>query len=490
MTGVPVPSRIRTALAATAVAALTGGLLVAVVPAASAVTPSGLKGDFNGDGYADVAVQAQDATVGGKVRAGAVVVLYGSPSGITAARRTVLTQDLSWIPGGAEANDGFGSTAAAGDFNGDGYADLAIGASGENLGTDAAEGLVTIVWGSASGLNAGTTVADPNAAHHDRYGQALAAADFDGDGKADLAIGSDHAQIDVFRGGFTKAGGNGGHYTVAPVIQSGGPTGPLVLTPGDVNGDGKADLVVDGYETTSTQGWNANYWVPGSASGLTMTGAQKLSPGIITAIGDTDGDGYGDIVIGEGWDASSGVPGATLGGKVTILFGSSSGPDDGSQEIDQDTPGIPGGSESGDQFGGDLSLGDINGDGQLDLAIGVWGESLGSAAHAGGVVVVYGTSAGLDPAHAQAFNQETPVVPGGSETNDMFGSDVHLADVNGDGKDDLTIGVGGEDFRRGAVTSIRSNGTRLDAATSVNVTAAAAGLASAGPAGFGISFAD
>ncbi|GAA2505657.1 FG-GAP repeat protein [Streptomyces thermolineatus] len=481
--------RMSRALACAAtVAAVTAGL---VGTAGTASANSGQEADFNGDGYRDVAVSAPRAEVGGKSGAGAVVVHYGSANGLTKANRTVISQNSTGVPGSAEVDDAFGAMTAAGDFNGDGYTDLAVGAPREDVSGDTDGGTAVIVWGSASGLSGGTTVADPRPANHDRFGKALAAADFNGDGRHDLAVGSTSPVIDIHRGGFTKSGGTGGAYTVkAPIMGSG--NGVINLTPGDINNDGIADLVVDGFETETEYGWNTNYYLPGSASGVTATGTAKLPAGVITDIGDINHDGYGDIVIGLDFDADSGVPGASTGGKVNIVWGSASGPSGNYSTITQNSPGIPGGSEAGDAFGGELHLGDINGDGHLDLAVGAPGETLGGKKYTGAVTVVYGAAGGLNaegaPA-AQFFDQETAGVPGSGETDDWFGSDVHLSDLNNDGKADLTIGVAGENGSNGALVALRSNGTKITTTGAVAVSASGAGLSTAGTPRFGINFA-
>lgn len=140
-----------------------------------------------------------------------------------------------------------------------------------------------------------------------------------------------------------------------------------------MNGDGATDLVVDGFETNTGDGWNTNYYIPGSASGLVVSSAQTLKPGVITDIGDVNGDGFGDIVTGQQWDEpTDGSPDpteSTDGGKVNITYGSASGPAT-TTAISQDTGNVPGGSERGDDFGGELSLGDINGDNYQDLVVG------------------------------------------------------------------------------------------------------------------------
>ncbi|WP_329119677.1 FG-GAP-like repeat-containing protein [Streptomyces sp. NBC_01465] len=449
---------IRTALATTAAAALTGGLLAVAAGTASAA--SGLEGDFNGDGYRDLAVTAVGATVNGQSGAGAVTILFGSRDGAGAHKIQTLSQNSAGVPGDPEKNDYFGSSVAAGDFNGDGYADLAVGSSGEDLGKDVDAGYVTVLWGSSGGLSGGTTVPDPSGSSHDKFGRILTAGDYNGDGKADLATASDSNKLDIFRGGFTKSGGTGGRYTVTtPVLAVPGPD-IFNLTVGDVNNDKRADLVVDGYEKTGEQ-WNSNYYLPGSASGLTATGAKKLPAGIISGIGDTNGDGFGDIVIGNDWDATSNVPGSSKGGAIEVLYGSATGPSGSKISLNQDSPGVPGGSETGDGFGYELSLGDINGDGLADLAVGAPGEDLAGVADSGMVSVLYGAPDGFTTTGAQAIEQNTPGVPGAGEKGDGFGGEVYLTDTTGDGKADLAVGTPWENANDGNVTVFHSDGTKI-----------------------------
>ncbi|MGW6398766.1 FG-GAP repeat protein [Streptomyces sp. NPDC055134] len=457
---------IRIALASAAAVALTGGLLsLSTGTALAADSVHHHEADFNGDHIGDVAFSAGWSTVGGKKGAGQIVALYGSASGLNAAARKTVSQNTTGVPGTAETNDGFGWVSAYGDFNDDGYDDLAASARWEDVDGDADGGTVMIVWGSASGLTGGTTIADPAVSSHDQWGKTLAAGDFDGDGKDDLAVGSTASTVYVYKGGIAKSGTAGGRYTLKPPIQSGDGTGPLTLTAGDVNGDGATDLVVDGFETETGTGWNTNYYIPGSASGLVGSSAQALKPGVITDIGDVNGDGFGDIVTGQQWDeptdGSVDPTNSTDGGKVNITYGSASGPAT-TTAISQDTGNVPGGSERGDDFGGELSLGDINGDNYQDLVVGAAGENLGGVTDTGSVTVLYGSASGINTqSGGQFFAQSTAGVPGSDETKDYFGNEVKLTDVTGDGKADLTIGAYGENSGNGALTYLPSNGTKI-----------------------------
>ncbi|MCF3133950.1 FG-GAP and VCBS repeat-containing protein [Streptomyces olivochromogenes] len=492
-------THLRLALATATAAALTGGLLTfAASPATAADSVKVAKADFNGDGIGDIATSAATAYVSGHKNAGQVVVLYGTKTGVSSAKRTTLSQNSAGVPGTAETGDQFGYDLAYADFNGDGYDDLAVGTPHEKTGSDTNAGAVTLLWGSPSGLTGkGVDVPDPAAGSHDYWGQELAAGDFDGDGKADLVVSASTSTLYLYKGGFAGNGTAGSRTTFKPPIQSGNdssPYGPMNLTAGDVNGDGRTDLVVDGYETHTSSHWNTNYWLPGTASGLRGATAKALKPGIITAIGDINGDGFGDIVTGAAWDdrTSDGrpVPNAAKGGKVSVTYGSASGPAATATGITQNTGKVPGDSEKGDGFGWDLDLGDINGDGYQDLVVSAPNEDLGGATNTGTVTVLYGSAHGVNTASgAQSFAQSTAGVPDKDEKNDLFGADVKLDDVTGDGKADLVVGSyenGGD----GAVTYLPSTGRKITTTGSRALSASSVGVSTTDIPQFGAVFAD
>ncbi|MEV6698328.1 FG-GAP repeat protein [Streptomyces sp. NPDC051453] len=487
---------IRIALASAAAVALTGGLLSLSTGSALAADSTHVaQADFNGDGIGDIAEAAGNATVSTRSGAGQIVVLYGTTGGINATTpRQTLSQNSTGVPGTAETNDGFGWTSAYGDFNHDGYDDLAVGAAKEDVDGDTDGGTVAVLWGSASGLKAGVTIKDPAVSSHDKWGKSLAAGDFDGDGKDDLAIGSTASTIYVYKGGITSTGTSGGRYTVKPPLQSGGSAGPIMLTAGDVNGDHRTDLVVDGFEQSAT-GWNMNYFVPGTATGLSVPAGRRLKPGVITEIGDVNGDGFGDIVSGIDWDADEGGrdhPDAHKGGQVCVTYGSVDGPVT-TDAINQDSGNIPGASETDDMFGSELSLGDIDGDGLLDLAIGAPGEDLNGIKDAGSVTVLYGTGggAGLSTTdRVQYFTQNTSYVPNQDETSDGFGGEVKLDDVSGDGKADLIASAPWENAGNGNLIYLRSNGTQITTDGAKAISPTNVGVDTAGYPDFGANAAN
>ena len=267
-------------------------------------TPSTVVGgDFNGDGYGDLAIGAPGEDIGTVADAGAVNVLYGSAAKLTAT------------------GDQFGWALAVGDFNGDGYDDLAIGSPYENVNSIADAGAVNVIYGSAAGLSA-TTVADqfwtqatPGTKHksglEDHYGFALAAADFNNDGYADLAIGvpgnSAGTQNVHGAGGVSILFGTAGGLTATvpddqwfDMLTVGVKGEPRAndnfgysLATGDFNRDGIIDLVT------------ANY-AGGDISVLLGQGGGSFRPPFALPVGswptsvavaDFDSDGWSDLVV-------------------------------------------------------------------------------------------------------------------------------------------------------------------------------------------------
>jgi hypothetical protein len=458
--------RIRT----TALAALlAAGLTPLTLSAPAAAAPSGLPGDFNGDGYRDLAVSAALATIGSAEHTGAVVVTYGSATGPKAANSKVISQSSAGVPGNSEDSDGFGEATATGDFNSDGYADLAVGTPHEGTTAGANTGSVTILWGSKSGLSGGTVLAAPTADKPKYFGQHLAAGDFDGDGRDDLAVGAgNHNGVSLYRGGTGKGSTLSGRTGFAPgvLVPS---AGILSLAAGDVDGDGTDDLVVGGTGVNGTAADRQLVYLSPGGSAKKYVG--DAAPGYATAVGDIDGDGYDDIVSGD-------YAGGAAGGSVTVTYGSATGPSTSrvAVTIGQDTAGVPGTGEAGDWFGWSVALGDINGDGRADLAVGARHEGIGSQSDAGSVTIIPGGTKGLSPGTSYSYQQDTAGVPGASERDDQFGTAVQLTDTNRDGKADLSVGAPGENAHDGALWFLKGTSTRLTTKGVVSFGAGAIGL--------------
>ncbi|MDW6061798.1 VCBS repeat-containing protein [Streptomyces sp. FXJ1.4098] len=172
---------------------------------AAATAGSGKAADVDGDGYDDLAVGAPDAATKGYAKAGYVALTYGTKNGIQVSRHKGLTQSSTGVPGTPEAGDRFGSALALGDMDGDGYADLVVGASGEAIGDVKGAGSVTVVFGSATGLSTKSIAFHaPTVTARQGFGGRLALGDYNHDGLKDLAV-VDGTKVDVVLGRRTCA---------------------------------------------------------------------------------------------------------------------------------------------------------------------------------------------------------------------------------------------------------------------------------------------
>jgi hypothetical protein len=414
------------------------------------------KGDFNGDGFADLAIGVPgEDTPATRPDAGAVIVIYGSATGLTAGGANIpasqfWSQNAPGVPGASETDDGFGSALAAGDFNGDGFSDLAIGVPGEDIAFQNS-GRVVIIYGSPQGLAAsgpnvvtaaqsfdlvdGIDVIDEGAA----LGSALAWGDFNGDGVGDLAIGAPGLERVTGFPAFLFTQHNAGGVWVL----FGQPNNGLTLV--------------------GNQLWTQEK----SADSLGTTGSSNPDDlfGAALAAGNFNGDFSGgqpisDLAIGVPGESQFGGDSISHAGRVVVLFGVSGIglARTGVQSWSQDSDGIVSQPVPNERFGLPLAAGDFNGDKKDDLAIGVPGQALTerillaggglnfttSISNAGAVHIIPGSTNGLTANGSQFWNQDL-VFGDGSETGDRFGLALAAGDFNADGKKDLAVGVPGED---------------------------------------------
>ncbi|MFE2427137.1 VCBS repeat-containing protein [Streptomyces sp. NPDC059373] len=416
----------------------TGSTAKAATSGAGTVRAS-VQEDFNGDGYADLVVGAPRGTVGGLTDAGYVTVMYGSAHGLSASHRTVISRATQGIPGDPQEGLGFGYAVSKGDLDEDGYADLVISSLGEDSSV--------IVWGGKGGLSGGTAI--PHYRSLSRTG------DFNGDSHTDLAL------FQTTHTGHDDPSGTDTVVWYGPVSRAGKPASTSTFgasstrldevqsaASGDVNGDGYADLALADYTGEGGTGTELYY---GSASGLRTTSDRDIPYADTATLGDVNHDGYDDFIAGDATNAY-----------VIVGYGSAAGLPTGSAwtRITRSTAGVPG-KRSDDGFGTSLSVGDVNGDGIDDVAVGAPGSQVDGKADAGDVVLLRGSKSGLTGRNAQSFSQNTSGVPGTAEANDQFGSQVQLLDINGNGRADLAAAALRENSWNGAVWVLRGTKTGL-----------------------------
>lgn len=440
--------------------------------------------DFDGDGYQDLATAAPEATISGQARAGYVVVTYGSATGLDTDSRVFVSQDTASVPGSAETDDRFGAKLVARDLDGDGLTDLAVHAAGETVASTNSYGTVTVLWGRAGGLTTEGAVAikAPAGSSGWQVGNDLTGGDFNGDDHTDLVMrhGDDWETRSVLTGPFTRSGTPAGEQQVVFSTDN----DILTLTSGDMTGDGIDDLATFyAYENHAEGG---KFW-RGTASGLSTTPSALRSAAAAT-VGDFDKDGKGDL-------ATRTVPNEITedipydAGTIKIYYGTATGPSSSRvTTITQDTSGVPGTSEKGDQFGARLDAGDVNGDGYADLAAGVPFEAVGTKTAAGSVTLLKGAASGLSGSGAQTFTQDSAGIAGVAESGDRFGGAVHLLDVTKNGKADLAVSAPQENGT-GAVWSLLGGSGGLTATGSVAFNPVDLGTSAPG-ARFGASFAN
>jgi hypothetical protein len=468
-------------------------------------------GDFDGDGYADLAVGApyEDLLSSGlnRTNAGAVNVVYGTAAGFDDAGAQFWSQNSLDVGDQVESNDRFGTALAAGDFNADGFADLAIGAPQEDYGSLTDMGQVHVLYGSAAGITGAGSfffATSPGAVPGDRYGNALAAGDFDGDGYDDLAMGASNADAGGLTnaglvlvyfgssGGVTSAGAQTWHQSSPGVLDTceGYDSFGSSLAAGDFDGDGFDDLAVGVINESVgvVSGAGAVSVLYGAAAGLTATGDQFWHQDVTGVLDTAEAyDGFGVALTaghfddGAYADLAIGVYGEDVGaigeaGAVNVLYGSSGvGLTDVSDDFwHQDVTGVLDQAESygsgyGDTFGNAVAAGDFDGDGWDDLAIGVRWEGIGAVAYAGAASVLYGSlRSGLTATSDDLWHQNAAGVPDAVESNDWFGWALAAGDFNGDGYADLAAGVLLEDVSgfeaAGAVNTIYGSAADLTSA--------------------------
>ncbi|MBM0257559.1 FG-GAP-like repeat-containing protein [Micromonospora sp. 4G55] len=372
-------------------------------------------GDFNGDRYDDLAIgDSDEVDAGNKSHAGGVWVVPGSSSGLVFSSAKHFNQSSAGVPGAAESQDRFGGALAAGDINGDGREDLAVGAWGEAIGTKTEAGSVTVLYGGSAGLTATGAqflqqdqAGVPGAAErNDRFGFSLAIGKVNNNRYNDLVIGA-----------------------------------PLENDGATWNGSGMVTLMWGSPTGVSSAGATA---VTGAGifGSIGQTGTIAWYLGETLAVGDVNGDGLGEVVAG----APSAQTPHIYGGLIAVFTGRTAGlAGSAVRVVTQRTAGVPGEPEENDHFGGSLAVGDVTGDGRADVLVGSPGEEVGPTDEGGVVTLLKGSASGITGSGAQAFDQNHPNIPGTVERGDKFGASVAVLNLNGTGPLDAVVASVGEE---------------------------------------------
>ncbi len=407
-------------------------------------------GDVNGDGYSDVLVTApwQAFTVYSE---GAAYVYHGGPDGLATAP--------AWETEADQAGALFGySVASAGDYNGDGYGDVIVGAVLFDDG-QTNEGKVFVYRGSETGLSTVPNWTAQSNQAEARMGYSVSSAgDVNGDGYSDILVGArgyanpntDEGAAYVWLGSATGLGETGTPTNAdwrAEANQDGAYFGISVGSAGDVNGDGYGDVIVGAtlYDDGEPDEGAAFIWC-GSSSGLGSTGspsnadwkatsnqASSRFGGAVGTAGDVNDDGYGDVLVG----AYAYDNGQSNEGKAFAWYGSSSGLGSAGTPTNADWSAES--DQAGAYFGYSLAwAGDVNGDGYSDAAVGAYYYDGTAGADAGLATVYHGRASGLSPTAQWSFE--------GTEADAWVGMAVRGAgDLNGDGYADLAVGAPHQD---------------------------------------------
>ncbi len=394
-------------------------------------------GDFDCDGIDDLAVGSGFAVAGGVSGAGQVAIGFGDTTSGLRSSGLRLSQGSTDVAGAPEVDDAFGGSLAAADFDGDGCSDLAVGVPGEDVGDFDNAGGVALLHGRSGGPNGSD----------DRF-------------LPPEGVSAPHGPASSHRKGFAVA---------AVRAFTGASSLPMLAigTPGHASGGAGFAGGVSVRRSATEPGALATpvaFLERNQFAG--ELGKAGDAMGHVLASGDFNNDGFGDLVASShhvGGCAVT-VPVASCvenNGQLLVHYGSDSVSGVRRERLHQDTPGIPGVNDFFDFLGESLAVGDFDGDGIDDLAVGIPGKTVQDINDAGTVLVLFGGGTGLLSQAPRSLALTARSLFGlqlGAE--DEFGAALAAGDFDRDGVDDLVIGIPGASvggiLRAGRVAMIPS----------------------------------
>jgi len=481
-------------------------------------------GDFNGDGIDDIAIGAEAAELNAEQQAtdrGLVYVLFGKTTATAGQFAADITLDTTYFDGtkgfilrGGFSLDHAGYSLAGGDFNADGFSDLLIGV----YGTAANRGRAYLVYGhdgaqtplinltSVGTTEAGFQLIGPNVTFPEQVGRSVAnLGDIDGDGIDDFAVGApmadlsgsqtnDQGRVYIVYGSTSASNQtldtsflNGTNGFILNGVSLVAETGTSVQSAGDINGDGRADFII------GAPGAARAYVVFGAARGsmaaetslnstllngtagftVTHSNTQTQTGFSVAGVGDVNGDGYEDFVVGT--PDSAGLS----NGNAFLVFGRASW----STTVALSNAGVNGGTNpdvegiriNPKQLNDDMGIsvapvGDINGDGFADILIGASRNDLvlgllDQPEDYGQAYVLYGKASGwANTTFGVAFNGTNGFSISGEAVGGSAGRAVSAAgDLNNDGHPDFIVSAPGLNGSAGAAYVIFGGDFRQEA---------------------------